>query len=201
MRCRDNRLRHLRPVQKRCKYHRASLQAPAPAARLNARSFEADRSTADCDERTSANLRHDDRQTDRGRAAGVGTRRCHVGRPLRCRQRAVTGPYGGRSESHRERELQLLACRHCKLSVEPPLAIISSSTNMVRDVQGPILRSKITSPDGQGPIDQHSQAYLLFVDWKNFHPLLEYMCGNPVQLPRYTKHRCTLSSRICFCRH
>lgn len=51
-------------------------------------------------------------------------------------------------------------------------------------VQGPTLRNKITSPDGQAPIDQQGQAYLLFVDWKNFHPLLEYMCGNPVQLPR-----------------
>ncbi|DBA82941.1 hypothetical protein WJX77_003417 [Trebouxia sp. C0004] len=51
-------------------------------------------------------------------------------------------------------------------------------------VNGPILRNKITTPDGQAPIDQQGQAYLLFVDWKNFHPLLEYMCGNPVQLPR-----------------
>lgn len=50
-------------------------------------------------------------------------------------------------------------------------------------VNGHILRNKITSPDGQAPIDQQGQAYLLFVDWKNFHPLLEYMCGNPVQLP------------------
>ncbi|KAA6418140.1 MAG: hypothetical protein FRX49_11903 [Trebouxia sp. A1-2] len=50
-------------------------------------------------------------------------------------------------------------------------------------VNGPILRNKITSPDGQAPIDQQGQAYLLFVDWKNFQPLLEYMCGNPVQLP------------------
>lgn len=48
---------------------------------------------------------------------------------------------------------------------------------------GPQLRNKITSPNGQGPIDQQDEAYLLFVDWKNFNPLLEYMCGNPVQLP------------------
>ncbi|KAL3152713.1 hypothetical protein ABBQ38_012304 [Trebouxia sp. C0009 RCD-2024] len=50
-------------------------------------------------------------------------------------------------------------------------------------VNGPLLRNKITSPNGQGPVDQQGEAYLLFVDWKNFNPLLEYMCGNPVQLP------------------
>ena len=59
-------------------------------------------------------------------------------------------------------------------------------------LQGPILRNKITSPDGQAPIDQQGQAYLLFVDWKNFQPLLEYMCGNPVQLPRSVIWHCNV---------
>ena len=54
----------------------------------------------------------------------------------------------------------------------------------LRCLQGPLLRNKITSPDGQGPVGQQGETYLLFVDWKNFNPLLEYMCGNPVQLPR-----------------
>ena len=33
---------------------------------------------------------------------------------------------------------------------------------------------------------QQGQAYLLFVTWKNFRPLLEYWSGDAVKLPRYS---------------
>lgn len=55
-------------------------------------------------------------------------------------------------------------------------------------MQGPTLRHVITSTSGSTPADQ--QAYLLFVTWKNFRPLLEYLSGNPVQLPRYVAFSC-----------
>lgn len=55
-------------------------------------------------------------------------------------------------------------------------------------LQGPTLRQCVTRPSGQTPTDQQGHAYLLFVTWKNFKPLLDYLSGHVVKLPRYARH-------------